>query len=320
MRLISFLRIILPLNPQNERQDDIMTINGISGQNYGSKSFMMDMGSDATSKNLQSQIANAQKQMQELGSNKDMSPEAKMEKRKEIQEQINELQNQLRQHQIEQRKENLQRSTSSMEDMLGGDRQNSQPSAGGAGMSGGNMQAILSADSAMTQVKAQGKARAQVKGETKVLKSEIRQDGARGGNVEKKQEQLEKTEARAQNLENVIVELSGKGLAAFKEYKENNRLSENSSRKIPDEYINQLDHLHVLTEEELKRVSDSHNGEEILSDMQESDPKAFKEYQALKTKSRNEGFDPYDNEVLYMVKWQMKKELPQLEAWKMMGS
>ncbi|MCR5203635.1 MAG: FlxA-like family protein, partial [Lachnospiraceae bacterium] len=217
-----------------------MTINGISGQNYASKSFMMDMGSDATSKNLQSQIANAQKQMQELGSNKDMSPEAKMEKRKEIQEQINELQNQLRQHQIEQRKENLQRSTSTMEDMLGGNRQNSQPSAGGS------MQAILSADSAMTQVKAQGKARAQVKGETKILKSEIRQDGARGGNVEKKQEQLEKTEARAQKLENVIVELSGKGLAAFKEYKENNRLSEDSSRKIPDEYINQLDHLHVL--------------------------------------------------------------------------
>jgi hypothetical protein len=53
--------------------------------------------------------------------------------------------------------------------------------------------------------------------------------------------------------------------------------------------------------------------------MQESDPKAFKEYQALREKSQNEGFDPYDNEVLFMVKWQMKKELPQLEAWKMMG-
>lgn len=202
--------------------------------------------------------------------------------------------------------------------MLGGRRQNDQPSAGGVGMSGGSMQTILSADSAMTQVKAQGKARAQVKGETKVLKAEIRQDGARGANVEKKQEQLEKTEARAQNLENVIVELSGKGLAAFKEYKENNRLPEDSSRKIPDEYINQLNKLHVLSEEELKRVSDSHNGEEILSDMQESDPRAFKEYQTLREKSQNEGFDPYDNEVLYMVKWQMKKELPQLDAWKMM--
>ena len=66
-----------------------MTINGISGQSYGSKPFMMDMGSDSTSKNLQSQIANAQKQMQELASNKEMSPEDKMNKRKEIQEQIN---------------------------------------------------------------------------------------------------------------------------------------------------------------------------------------------------------------------------------------
>lgn len=214
-----------------ERQVNHMTINGISGQNFGSKSFMMDMGSDSTTKNLQSQIANAQKQMQELSTNKEMSPEAKMEKRKEIQEQINELQNQLRQHQLEQRKENLQKSSSSMEDMLGGSRQNSQPSAGGTGMSGGSMQAILSADSAMSQVKAQGSARAQVKGEAKVLKAEIKQDGARGANVEKKQEQLDEIEARAQKLESVIVELSGDGLAAFKEYKEKTYQSEDSSRK-----------------------------------------------------------------------------------------
>ena len=299
-----------------------MNVTNISGNGTGTRSFQMNMniGSDATSKNLQSQIANAQKQMQELSTNKEMSPESKMEKRKEIQEQINELQNQLRQHQLEQRKENLQKSSSSMEDMLGGSRQNSQPSAGGTGLSGGSMQAILSADSAMSQVKAQGSARAQVKGRAEILRSEIKQDGARGANVEKKQEQLDEIEARAQKLESVIVELSGDGLAAFKEYKEKTYQSEDSSRKIPEEYIHQLENLHVLTDEELKSVKDSHNGEEILSDMQESDPKAFKEYQTLREKSLNEGFDPYNNEVLFMVKWQMKKELPQLEAWKMMDS
>ena len=180
-----------------------MNVTNISGNGTGTRSFQMNMniGSDATSKNLQSQIANAQKQMQELSSNKEMSPEAKMEKRKEIQEQINELQNQLRQHQIEQRKENLQRSTYSMEDMLGGSRQNSQPSASGSGMSSGSMQAILSADSAMTQVKAQGSARSQMKGKAEVLKAEIKQDGARGDNVEKKQKQLAEIEAKAQKLE-----------------------------------------------------------------------------------------------------------------------
>ena len=299
-----------------------MNVTNIGGNGTGTRSFQMNMniGSYATSKNLQSQIANAQKQMQELSSNKEMSPEAKMEKRKEIQEQINELQNQLRQHQLEQRKDNLQKSASSMEDMLGGSRQNSQPLAGGTGLSGGSMQAILSADSAMSQVKAQGAARSQMKGKAEVLKAEIKQDGARGANVEKKQEQLAEIEARAQKLENVIVELSGDGLAAFKEYKENAYRSEDSSRKIPEEYIHQLENLHVLTDEELKSVKDSHNGEKILSDMQESDPKAFKEYQTLREKSKNEGFDPYDNEVLFMVKWQMKKELPQLEAWKMMES
>jgi DNA repair exonuclease SbcCD ATPase subunit len=198
-----------------------MTINGINGQSYGSKTFMMDIGADSTSKNLQSQIANAQKQMQELASNKEMSPEDKMNKRKEIQEQINELQNQLRQHQIEQRKENIQRSTSSMEDMLGGSRQNSQPSVGGSGMSSGSMQAILSADSAMTQVKAQGSARSQMKGKAEVLKAEIKQDGARGGNIEKKQKQLAEIEAKAQKLEttqmNAIADVNKKLSEATKE-------------------------------------------------------------------------------------------------------
>ena len=53
----------------------------------------------------------------------------------------------------------------------------------------------------MTQVKAQGSARSQMKGKAEVLKAEIKQDGARGGNVEKKQKQLAEIEAKAQKLE-----------------------------------------------------------------------------------------------------------------------
>ena len=83
-----------------------MTVNGISGANNG-----MQAGSsgritqmDSVSKNIQNQIANAQKKLQELSSNEELSIEDKMKKRQEIQQEINNLNQQLRQHQMEQRK------------------------------------------------------------------------------------------------------------------------------------------------------------------------------------------------------------------------
>ena len=60
-----------------------MTVNGISGANNG-----MQAGSsgritqmDSVSKNIQNQIANAQKKLQELSSNEELSIEDKMKKR-----------------------------------------------------------------------------------------------------------------------------------------------------------------------------------------------------------------------------------------------
>ena len=99
-----------------------MKINGINGANTQVGGMNMMQSNDSVSKNLQSQIANAQKQLQELSANKEMSLEEKMKKRQEIQQQIADLNHQLRQHQIEQRKEQ-QAKKSSMNDMLGGSKQ-----------------------------------------------------------------------------------------------------------------------------------------------------------------------------------------------------
>lgn len=179
-----------------------MNVNGINGSNAGVQLFQMNMnqGTDSVSKNLQNQIANAQKQMQELGENKEMSLEEKMKKRQEIQQQISDLQNQLRQHQIEQRKENQQKKGSSIDDMLGKNRQASKSAKGSAGMSSASMQAIISADASMDQVKVQGAVKSQMEGKAGVLKAEIKQDAGRG-DVEKKKEELAAIEAKAQDIE-----------------------------------------------------------------------------------------------------------------------
>jgi len=60
------------------------------------------------------------------------------------------------------------------------------------GISGINtMQALISAGSAMTRVQRQGSVAANMQGREGVLEAEIKLDSARGGNVEKKQEELE---------------------------------------------------------------------------------------------------------------------------------
>ena len=58
------------------------------------------------------------------------------------------------------------------------------------------MQAIISASSAMTMVQRQGSVATSMKGREGILETEIKLDSARGGNVEKKQEELEEVQKK----------------------------------------------------------------------------------------------------------------------------
>ena len=174
-----------------------MTVNGISGANNG-----MQAGSsgritqmDSVSKNIQNQIANAQKKLQELSSNEELSIEDKMKKRQEIQQEINNLNQQLRQHQMEQRKEQQTKKTS-MDDMVAGTRNTSAKKT--TGLSQASMQAMISADSSMKQAKVQGSMATQMEGKAGVLESEIKMDKGRGASTEKKEEELADLQAKAQ--------------------------------------------------------------------------------------------------------------------------
>lgn len=171
-----------------------MTINGISGANTQAAQIGMNQAMDSYSKNIQNQIANAQKQLQELSSNEEMTLEEKMKKRQEIQQQISDLNMQLRQHQIEQRKEQ-QSKGASMDDMLGGNRTAAKSGNKGSGRSQASMQAMISADSSMKQAKVQGSVATQMQGRANVLKAEIKQSGS----TEAKEAELADLEQKAVN-------------------------------------------------------------------------------------------------------------------------
>lgn len=174
-----------------------MKINGLSGTTTQNGGMNMLQGNDSVSKNIQNQIANAQKALQELSENKDMSMEEKMKKRQEIQQQMADLNNQLRQHQIEQKKEQ-QAKKSFMDDMLGGTKKMSPKiEKQGNGLSQASMKAMISADTAMAQAKVQGSVATKMDGRAGVLETEIKLDMARGDDVTKKKEELAEVEQKA---------------------------------------------------------------------------------------------------------------------------
>ncbi len=182
-----------------------MTINGISGANTQMGQMGMNQAADSYSRNIQSQIANAQKQMQELSSNENLSLEEKMKKRQEIQQQINDLNTQLRQHQMEQRRtamggsERQQAKGASMDDLLGGTKNTGKAKTGkkGSGISQAGMTALISADSSMKQAKVQGSVATNLNGTARVLKFEIEMDKERGLDTQKQEEDLAELEENA---------------------------------------------------------------------------------------------------------------------------
>ena len=160
----------------------------------------MSQSADATTKNLQSQILAKQQELKKLSENQDMTMEAKMKKRQEINQQIADLNRQLRQHEIEQRKEK-QKEEASMNDMLGGESTNSAASAQqaqtNAGLSDANMKAMISADASMKMSDVQGSVSASLERIANVIRGEIKQDSGRGVSVDKKEQELADIEQRA---------------------------------------------------------------------------------------------------------------------------
>ena len=160
----------------------------------------MNMQSDSVSKGIQGQIMNAQKQLQELSANKDMTLEEKMKRRQEIQQEINNLNQQLRQHQIEKRKEQQAKNTPKKEESENSQKENTSDQK--AGLSTASMESMISADSSIKLAQVQGSTATQMEGRAGVLKVEIKLDGGRGGDTSAKEAELADVEQKAENATN----------------------------------------------------------------------------------------------------------------------
>lgn len=218
---------------------------------------------DSVSKSIQKQIANAQKQLQDLSSNEEMPAEEKMKKRQEIQKTISDLNNQLRQHQIEVRQEKQQAKKSSSQEEKGIQRKGSSEKTGRkqTGLSQASMQAMISADTSMKQAQVQGGVAAKMEGKANVLETEIKLDSGRGASVEKKQEELAETKQKMQDAEasqissladaNQAVEEAAKSDQTVKE-KEDSKKEKKSESALQedgkDQSVSDIEKEHLDTE------------------------------------------------------------------------
>ncbi len=174
----------------------INDLNAVNTQNAVPKTVQAN---DSVSKNIQTQIINAQKKLQDLSSNEELSMEEKMKRRQEILKEISDLHNQLRQHQLEQRKEKQEMKGSAdvltpfAEDKT---EEKEKPEEQKSGLSAQSMMSMISADAAQMQARVQGSVSLKLEGRINVLESEIKLDSMRG-NVEAKEEELHKLEDKA---------------------------------------------------------------------------------------------------------------------------
>lgn len=87
--------------------------------------------------------------------------------------------------------------------------------------------------------------------------------------------------------------------------------------EMPEGAIKQLERT-PLSEKQLKSVKHGRSGEEILTKMKETDPKAYEEYEEIKAKRVNGGKDQANEEAKFITMWAMRYEMPQLSCWEIM--
>lgn len=213
-----------------------MTINGVNGAAVPVGQAGANPASDPVSKALQKQIVNAQRQIQEISADKEMTTEEKTKRRQELQQQIQDSNNQLRQRQIELRKEKQQKASGAEEAPARVERADAGRQATGLSVTG--MNAMMSADASIKQAKVQGRVAAKMEGRAGVLRSEIKLDGQRGGDVSAKKEELASVEEKADNA--VAVQLdtlagAGKEMKAAAQTPAQNGTVENAADRRGDE-------------------------------------------------------------------------------------
>lgn len=190
-----------------------MSISGVSAsKNVLAERTVKREPVDAISKSIENEISDVQRQRQQV-SKQDLSADEKRKKRQELQQEISRLNNQLRQRQAEvQKKQNKEKVTkerdaenvktdnekkeqlaaSKKDETKEKEAENKTVEMQDVKKERIKEQTVVSAEVAVSRIRLQNMVVSGIQNDINILEGEIRQDKARGENVDDKKEQLEK--------------------------------------------------------------------------------------------------------------------------------
>lgn len=199
------------------------TNNGAAGN---VRSPMRKAGSDSISQNIEKQIERLEERIRETAANEDMPADIKTEQQNLLNEQIAQLRQQL----FARRRE-LQLEKTAVEPAKQLAPDDSQQTIS---MPGAQIQAVVSADSAMKQIKAKEKVRNSLNGEAKKLGYEISLDEARGLDVTDKLTSLSAIESKVDAVTGDMVKDMADAVKLFKDAAEQEAAASDNEDKTAD--------------------------------------------------------------------------------------
>lgn len=178
-----------------------MRVGTEGGGNVQSMQPSSTHSQDAMIKSLQKQIDGAKEELRELNQNKNMSPEEKMEKRKEIQQKIQDLSKQISQREMDIRKQAQEKKAKELQEQAEKNAPKSELEEKQQGSVAAEViLTVMGVEAAMDQVNVKQSVKKDLEGKTGVLKAEIELDTARGGSAAAKKDQLAETENKINDL------------------------------------------------------------------------------------------------------------------------
>lgn len=176
---------------------------------------------DSIKEGLQNQIINIQKQIYSVSENKSLSIEQKKQMQKDLKEQLNELNKQIIQRDLEIRKEQEEKREEKIKEQLKDKNYIDDEQQ--------EMTNLFSITSSLNQVKFQTSASVKIKGNARVLESEIKADEGRGLDVSEKRKKLSEMKDKIRGINKKII----------KTMNEVNKEIKKSSKKEPLKNVEQ---------------------------------------------------------------------------------
>ncbi|OFI01421.1 hypothetical protein CLOACE_21460 [Clostridium acetireducens DSM 10703] len=191
---------------------------------------------DSVVKGIEKQIKIVQKQMVKISENESLSAEQKLDMKKDLREQLDELNEQLMKRNMEVQKQEREKKEEKLQKQV--QNQSIQDEYTVNDSEGVN---LISLSSSLKQVSIQNAVNTKMKGQARVLASEIKLDEGRGLDVTNKKEELSQTNSKIENInkqiQNTLKDVNDKIKKGNEQVKEKEDKTDKTDKRVDENKV-----------------------------------------------------------------------------------